>query len=67
MVNWQKLPTIIEVQSNKTNFNCIYNKKIRYSIKPRCQTYVKNYRFWYFAKNMTKNNDKNISTNLADK
>ena len=39
----------------------------RYSVQRRYRTFVKDYRFLFFARNMGKNIDKNISKNLSGK
>ena len=41
--------------------------KMRYSIEPRDQIFVKGYRFLSFAKNMGKNNGKNVSGKCSGK
>ena len=42
-------------------------KKIRYSVDPRDQIFVKDYGFLSFAKNMSQDIGKNISKNLIVK
>ena len=39
---------------------------MRYSIAPKDWTFVKNYEFLYFAKNICKNIGENTSKNLSD-
>ena len=40
---------------------------MRYSVQPRYRIFVKGCRFWYLAKTMGKNDDKNISKYLSGK